>query len=173
MRWLVLKILIGTIAPQLQESEDKMWWFLLMKGLLICSNTKGDMRNLIKALMVSSFQAACGDTPFLLPVLISRAANAFWTSFASMTLDFNATSTLVTSLTTCWVALLLVNFETSDLCFGADRKDKTDSKTARSVRPTKLLEMDEVRSEDLSLHNCVSTAAASGLDLVGKLIERA
>ncbi|KAI3900097.1 hypothetical protein MKW98_000997 [Papaver atlanticum] len=49
-----------------------------------------------------------------------------------MTLDFSATSTLVTSLTTCWIALLVVNFETSDLCFGADRKDKIDSKTART-----------------------------------------
>ncbi|RZC87600.1 hypothetical protein C5167_036151 [Papaver somniferum] len=33
--------------------------------------------------------------------------------------------------------------------------------------------MDEVRSEDLNLQSCSSTAAASGLDLVGKLIERA
>ncbi|KAI3883137.1 hypothetical protein MKX03_000926 [Papaver bracteatum] len=69
---------------------------------------------------------------------ISRAANVFCISFASMTLDFSATSTLVTSLTTCWVELLVVNFETSDLCFGADRKDKTDSKTARVVASTSV-----------------------------------
>ncbi|MCL7022145.1 hypothetical protein MKW94_018526 [Papaver nudicaule] len=73
-------------------------------------------------------------------MFISRASNAIWTSFASMTLDFSARSTLVTSLTTCCVALLVVNFETSDqlLCFGAERKDKTDSKTARVVASTSV-----------------------------------
>ncbi|KAI3864692.1 hypothetical protein MKX03_009212 [Papaver bracteatum] len=63
---------------------------------------------------------------------ISRAANGFCTSFASTTLDLNATSILVTSLTACCAGRLVVNFESSDqlLCFGAHRKDSTDSKTA-------------------------------------------
>ncbi|RZC80066.1 hypothetical protein C5167_042646, partial [Papaver somniferum] len=63
--------------------------------------------------------------------------------------------------------------KTASKHFPSSVERKSSTPSYKSLRATKLLEMDEVRTEDLNLKSCSSTAVASGLDLVGKLIERA
>ncbi|KAI3988399.1 hypothetical protein MKX01_013683 [Papaver californicum] len=52
--------------------------------------------------------------------------------------------------------------KTASKHFPSSIERKSSTHSYKSFRATKLLEMDEVRSEDLNLHNCDSTAAASG-----------
>ncbi|MCL7051718.1 hypothetical protein MKW94_016347 [Papaver nudicaule] len=50
--------------------------------------------------------------------------------------------------------------KTASKHFASSVERKSSTHSYKSFRATKLLEMDEVRSEDLNLYNCASTASA-------------